>query len=580
MNSRKPIVYMMMAIAVLVHCRQFAEAAESKWEEVDPPICLSGGGSQKDNAKAAVKYMNHLNFVVAKLGDMNDLLVLSQEYENLTDDNLNLASINDETTVQLIVQLMDALKDLMKSNLKVLRAQAAFEREKREAIWKALPSPAVFVATANPISLALAVGGAALTSVQNYQNAKAAAKGKFDDKLFEAGSEKLDVINEINKELFFSQWRLMRDYKIADSERITRGDASLFLGFADLLDGFGAKDFNSNKLVYDVFKSYEKEMGGIAFYWITRAAAANVIGNKEDVFESCGKYFSLYRNAPIVRRDMNACAMALLYVSSMMELKGIGIDKEQVIKWLQFVENTVRIPEWQTKFAVAMLYRKIDEDEKAKALLTKTLNEVYACLRVYEKSDGKKNIFRKTPALEVAFKNRNEGEGTDWKKGWPDWEKDMMRLVPYDGYIWLSGALYDMGGKDVYDRMGGLDKTRIGISENYITGRFKSSLPKISKSKTWRGVVEFTVRASGCWSEKDELKVLDVNKNILAEGGKEEVKFKESDISSDNKVVYLSLRTEYGFNVVYEFRLANDKNKPTKVSITFPWSKESVEYRP
>ena len=73
---------------------------------------------------------------------------------------------------------------------------------------------------------------------------------------------------------------------------------------------------------------------------------------------------------------------------------------------------------------------------------------------------------------------------------------------------------------------------------------------------------------------------LDVNKNILAEGGKEEVKFKESDISSDNKVVYLSLRTEYGFNVVYEFRLANDKNKPTKVSITFPWSKESVEYRP
>lgn len=578
MNSRKPIVYMMMAIAVLVHCRQFAEAAERKWEEFDPPICLSGGGSQKDNAKAAVKYMNHLNFVVAKLGDMNDLLVLSQEYENLTDDNLNLASINDETTVQLIVQLMDSLKDLMKSNLKVLRAQTTFEKEKREAIWKALPSPGIIVAS-NPVSLALAVGGATLTSVQNYQNAKAVAKGKFEDKLFEAGSEKLDVINEINKELFFSQWRLMRDYKIADSERITRSDVSLFLGFADLLDGFGVsdndqKDHNLNKLVYDVFKSYEKEMGGIAFYWITRAASANVIGNKEDVFESCGKYFDLYRNAPIVRRDMDACAMALLYVSSMMELKGREVDKARIIKWLEFVENTVRIPEWQTKFAVAMLYRKIGEDEKAKALLAKTLNEVYACLLVYEKSKGTKNIFRKTPALEMAFKNKNEDGNVDWKNGWPDWKADLMRLVPYDGYIWVSGALYDMGEKNVYDRMGALSETYIKISRNYITGEFKSCLPEIRKE--WSG--GFKVLGNGCWSENDELKVCDAAKKKIATGS-QNVKFKESDISSGDNLVYLYLRTEYGFNIVYEFRVVNDKNKPTKVTITFPWSKEPVELR-
>lgn len=575
MKIRKTISLVMTAVAVLMQCRQYVAAAENAWEKMDLPECVSGGGSKEDNAKAVVKYMNHLNFVVAKLGDMNDLLVLSQEYENLTDDNLNLASINDETTVQLIVQLMDALKDLMKSNLKVLRAQTTFEREKREAIWKAIPSPAVFVATANPVSLALAVGGAALTSVQNYQNAKAEAKGKLEDKLFEAGSEKLDVINEINKELFFSQWRLMRDYKIADSERITRSDASLFLGFADILDGIGAKDDNSNRLVYDVFKSYENEMGGIAFYWITRATAANIVGNKKDVIESCGKYFELYKNAPIVRKDMNACAMALLYVSSMMELKGRKIDKGHVIKWLEFVENTVRIPEWQTKFAAAMLYREIGEDEKAKILITKTLNEVYACLRVYEKSNGKKNIFRKTPALEMAFKNKNEGGDDNWKKGWPDWEKDLERLVPYDGYLWLSGVLYDMGEKNVYDRMGGLDKTRIGISEKYITGRFKNSLPEIRKK--WSGGV--VVLCNGCWDEeKDELRVLDSAQKEIVKGSKN-VKFKESDISSGDNLVYLSLRTEYGFNIVYEFKVTNDKNKPTKVSIAFPWSKETVEFR-
>jgi hypothetical protein len=175
----------------------------------------------------------------------------------------------------------------------------------------------------------------------------------------------------------------------------------------------------------------------------------------------------------------------------------------------------------------------------------------------------------------MAFKNSNDEGDTDWKKGWPDWKADLMRLVPYDGYIWVSGALYDMGEKNVYDRMGGLDKIRIGISENYITGRFKGCLPEICKK--WSG--GFKVFDNGCWSEKDELRVLDSAQKEIANGSKN-VKFKESDISSDNKLVYLSLRTEYGFNIVYEFRVVNDRNKPTKVSITFPWSRESVEFQP
>ena len=117
--------------------------------------------------------------------------------------------------------------------------------------------------------------------------------------------------------------------------------------------------------------------------------------------------------------------------------------------------------------------------------------------------------------------------------------------------------------------------TRIGISKNYITGQFKSCLPEIHK----KGLGGVVVRDNGCWSEKDELRVLDSAQNDIAKGSKN-VKFKESDISSGDYLVYLSLRTEYGFNIVYEFRVVNDRNKPTKVSITFPWSKKPVEFRP
>ena len=77
-----------------------------------PRVSIQKDRDGKGKAKAALMYINHLNHVIAKLGNMDDLMILQQEYENLTDDNLNLETIQDETTVELVLQLMEQLKNL------------------------------------------------------------------------------------------------------------------------------------------------------------------------------------------------------------------------------------------------------------------------------------------------------------------------------------------------------------------------------------------------------------------------------------------------------------------------------------
>ena len=528
-----------------------------------PPVVLLGEGSASNAAQSAVMYINHLNFVIAKLGRMNDLFVLQQEYENLTDNNLNLTTIHDELTVQLIMELRDALKDLQKDNVKILKAQSDFEREKDAAIWSALPQPAMFIAAVDPVTLAIAVGGAALTSIQNYQAAKARAEGKYNDKLFDVGNEKLEHINEINKELFKAQWRLMKKYGIHENDRITRADSELFLGFAEVLNGNAdvRDDYSLNAVVRDIFANHESEMGGLPFYWITRASAAKKLDDLADIKYCCESYFRLYGTTPIIRRDMDACAMALLYVATIMKESKENINVAWVRSWLQFVEDTVRIPEWATKFCVAMLYREIGDEVRAQEVLYKSFLEVYVCIKVWEKSGKtKKNIFRRTPAMEKAYEAiaKNDKKISD---GLPNWEADAKELVPYSGYIWLSGALYKSGRTDIYDRMM-VDPAEVGVAVKYITGKYRRHLPSLRAVGSGR----YQVFLNGCAEDEKCVAVYGANGKELGKGT-EPFEWPDADDQA-----HLTIKTRHGIIARFTFSKGN-LSAPTHEEICYPWSK-------
>ena len=534
---------------------------------VDPPkVGVKLGRDEKSRAQSALMYINHLNHVVAKLNDMNDIFVLQQEYENLTDDNLNLESIHDETTVQLVVQLMDQLHNLQENHMRSVQAQVAFEREKRGAIWKALPQPAVFLTGGDPYTLAIAIGGAALTSVQNYYNAQSEAELKFQDKGFEIAKDKLAYINEINKELFLAQWRLVRDYGLSDRERVTREESRMFLGFASVLKNGNGKDVNMNRLVHDIFEGHVGEMKYLPFYWITRATAANTIGDYEDLKMCCERFFALYQNTPIVRKDMDACAMALLYVSTMLKDRKVLTenDRKLIREWLKFVEDTVRIPEWQTKFSVAMIYKRIGDDQAATRVLQMTLSEVYACIKVWEKS-GKTNIFRKTPALEKAY-----GDLAAKIDGLPNWREEAERMVPYDGYVWTAGALYSLGEKDVFNRLP-CDDSHLGASKHYIIEQANPIYPSVNIAS---GVL--SVSSNGMWEPGEDSVSVAVyidgrpcERGADLENGAVRT-FGMRGVTKGREII-VSVRSKFGINAQFTYSFDRLKDNP-KTKFVFPWT--------
>jgi hypothetical protein len=538
---------------------------------IEPPkVDLVNSFDVTNASRATVMYINHLNYVVAKLGRMNNLFVLQQEYENLTDNNFNLATIKDEEIVRLIVELQEALAGLQKSNVKILRAQSKFEAEKKAAIWKALPQPTMLIAAPHPAVIAIVVAGAVLTSVQNYMSARHDANEKLKDTHYDSGSEMFAHINEINKELFLAQWRLMQRYQISDSSRVTRNDAEIFLGFTKVLE---VMDGQREKLVHEIFKNHESELKYLPFYWITRAAAAKNLDDDKDLKYSCEGYFNLYRTAPIIRKDTDACAMALSYVSVVIKgKKNINeVNKEWVRRWLDFVEKTARIPEWQIKYSVAMLYRLIGDDEKAKQVLHSALLEVYACIRVWEQSHKKQNIFRSTPALEKAFDKLAEKE-EQVKKDLPDWEKESEELIPYDGYVWLSGALYHLGETGIYNHMS-IDNEKIGLSKHYITGKYKKYLPEFRKE----GSMNYRLRNIGFGKEEYKVKVFQVD-NTDQTAYEEKIPVNGVYRLHDRGEIYIFVQTGHGITAKYTFK-DGVYNQPSLVEVFYPWSIKPESYK-
>ena len=376
-------------------------------------------------AQSALMYMIHINYVIAKLGKMGDIMALQQEYENLTDCNLNLNVINHARVKDLIQKTMATLTDITENDINFNIAKLKYNRKREQAIWKALPSPHMFVIGGRnhyetAALLATTVAMATISSVQNYFNAVAEAQNEYLDTKYELLTKRLRTLDAFSQELLEAQWQLIKNYNLADEARIDRDTCGIFLGMAKIFTpkqgGNSQADLYTG---YKVFQEREREVANLPFYWITRATVCKQLldlpcdaTEKEklykDLFKSCEKYFCLYRDTPIIRRDSNAYSMALLYVGEYiayrMEVKNAHLsseEKESIGKWLRFIEANVRMSDWQTRYAVALIYQNaLDNKQKAQSLIESTYREMYLCLKIYAENGN--NIYSPITVFGIA----------------------------------------------------------------------------------------------------------------------------------------------------------------------------------
>ena len=400
-------------------------------------------------AQSALMYINHINYVIARLGKMGDIMALQQEYENLTDCNLNLNVINHARVKDLIKNTMAALTDITENNINYNVAKLKYHRKKSQAIWKALPSPHIFIVGGRnqyetAALLATTVAMATISSVQNYFNAVAEAENEYLDTKYELLNKRLQTLDDFSQELLDAQWQLVKKYNLADEARIDRNTCRIFLEMARIFAPKNVRNHQADLYTgYKVFREREGEVANLPFYWITRVTACQQLlallcdatrkaKLYEDLFYSCEKYFSLYRDTPIIRKDSNAYSMALLYVgeyiSYKMDVKNAplsSVEKESIGKWLRFIEANVRISDWQTRYAVALIYQNtLDNKQKAKSLIESAYNEMYICLKIY--SDDGNNIYSPITVFGIATEKLTKDDVDELVKGMPKQKADLF----------------------------------------------------------------------------------------------------------------------------------------------------------
>ena len=90
-------------------------------------------------ARDTIAQINHLNWVVSKIKTYNNVIVLEEEYRQISPDKLNLNRIPDKDTLGKILEMLDLLHGMINDEREMQEWKRTFEmRRKRQQVefWR------------------------------------------------------------------------------------------------------------------------------------------------------------------------------------------------------------------------------------------------------------------------------------------------------------------------------------------------------------------------------------------------------------------------------------------------------------
>lgn len=352
-----------------------------------PVLGMAGGQeSSREGAERAVVLLNHLNWVVSRVEqNKDDAFVIEEEYENLTDNNINLATIEDEEIAQEIVALMRVFTDIRETIMDMDALHGVMELKRKAAIYRAIPNPGVVVSP-NPYLIAIRLAESAATSFMNYQAAKSEMLIEGVEKKLEIDKRKMRALDAINEELFWRQWQIVQKHKLPDYWRTARSDCRELVALLSITGD------SADELIYSYLRRYEARFSYLPIYWYYRAQYAMKGANsaewaeekRKDAIHSCQQFEKYHKE--VLRKD-RICAMV-----SMM---AIGAAKEQMKdseleRHLGIIVRNMKTHDWDLAYFVAKEYAAKGEKKEALDLLQGMVDNLEA---FYLKFDASEHVF-------------------------------------------------------------------------------------------------------------------------------------------------------------------------------------------
>lgn len=306
----------------------------------------------KEKAETAVVLLNHLNWVVSRVEqNKNNSAVIEEEYENLTDNNINLSTIEDEEAAHEIVALMGVFTDIRKVIMDLDCLHECVELQRKGAIYKAIPSPGAIL-TPNPYLIALRLAECAATSYMNYQNAQNEILLGFVKQENEIEKNRLSALNAINEELFWRQWQLAQKHSLDDAWRTARSDCRELVAILSVAN----QGDDSKSLVYSFLKRNEARFSYLPIYWYYRMlyALTHVPGVGEgdvsDAIFASEMFERRYR--PIIRKDRIRASVSMMTIGAKKE----KMPWDELRRHLETITSNTKTHDWDLAYFVAREY--------------------------------------------------------------------------------------------------------------------------------------------------------------------------------------------------------------------------------
>lgn len=432
--------------------------------------------------KQALFMMNYAQYSAYKLKTYNNIAALEDEYKNLK-DNMNLEIIKDDSSVQTINYLMDAIHEERKNNKNRERLEASIERKMNNAIYDSIPQVTnIFVGGGNPLSMVISAAQTSGMMYLNYKKYKNQLSEEYDDQMWEYQQLSEDELNFIYKELNTYSHQLIQQYGISDEWRVNENELSKLFNFLKD-DNISRKYTNLKNLTSDRYYQH------FPLFWYHLAQAALDSGNDKDAITYYDRFES--ENIQIFRYDTTAVDAYKGKISIL--LKNPKVNNTEIISKLKFIERNKTT--WNDYYFCSLVYANIGDINNAKRLLERNISELSSLVDndLLDKSSILK-IY--TSDYDLDNGSKIQKDDSTYKYYQSDFAKQPSKKpynINYDGLELSRNLLQKIGNED--------------IALNSITAQYKQDTTSLNEALYFFGTTNANKVVQNSLTDVQKIKV-------------------------------------------------------------------------
>jgi len=292
-----------------------------------------------------------LNMAISSISNIissSDRVVLDQEYRNII-NNLSVGSIADDDE---ILVLFERMMDIITNETLRIEEEELFKskytKKEQEAITRSLTGIRAY--GGDPWSFLGSLLASSASAYFGYKDQINSIRGELDDSLWSLKKERVIDLNDLQKQLLTSSWRLLRKYRLPDEYRVTE----------DTLRDFSkalAEQDKEKALI--MFAHLEDAFSVFPPFWYHYGKVAREVGRQDLAINCFDAFERVWRG--VLRKDP-------FYVEVAKErilLLNPSTDSKEIAKYIKIIRDNSQVSDWMNYLVAGVFLYAIGEKEQA-----------------------------------------------------------------------------------------------------------------------------------------------------------------------------------------------------------------------